>query len=78
MKAKKSVTDYLVALSLETPINVAEDLKSLLIELKRIGNNINQIAMKINSGAVYAYDFQDVVDEQRKIYEQLLEIARKN
>ena len=76
-RAKKSLTDYLVLLSLETPIHVAEDVKSLLIELKRIGNNLNQITTKINSGVFHSYDFQDVVDEQKKIYEQLLEIARK-
>lgn len=64
-------------LSLETPIHVAEDVKPLLIELKRIGNNLNQITAKINSGVFRSYDFQDVVDEQKKIYEQLLEIARK-
>lgn len=45
-KANRNVTDYLVALSLETPIHVAEDVKPLLIELKRIGNNINQITAK--------------------------------
>lgn len=76
-RAKRSLTDYIVLLSLETPINVAEDVKPLLIELKRIGNNLNQIAAKINSGVFQSYDFQDVVDEQRKIYEQLLKIARK-
>lgn len=76
-RAKRSLTDYLVLLSLETPIHVTEDVKPLLIELKRIGNNLNQIAAKINSGVFQSYDFQDVVDEQRKIYEQLLEIARK-
>ena len=76
-RAKQSITDYIVLLSLETPIHVAEDVKPLLIELKRIGNNLNQIAAKINSGVFHSYDFQDVVDEQKKIYEQLLEIARK-
>lgn len=75
--ARRSITDYLVLLSLETPIHVAEDVKPLLIELKRIGNNLNQIAAKINSGVFRSYDFQNVVDEQKKIYEQLLEIARK-
>lgn len=75
--AKRSITDYIVSLSLETPINVAEDVKPLLIELKRIGNNLNQITAKINTGVFQSYDFQDVVDEQKKIYEQLLEIARK-
>lgn len=76
-RVKRSITDYIVLLSLETPIHVAEDVKPLLIELKRIGNNLTQIAAKINSGVFMSYDFQDVVDEQRKIYEQLLEIARK-
>lgn len=76
-RAKQSITDYIVLLSLETPIHVAEDVKPLLIELKRIGNNLNQITAKINSGVFRSYDFQDVVDEQKKIYEQLLEIARK-
>ena len=76
-RAKQSIADYIVLLSLETPIHVAEDVKPLLIELKRIGNNLNQIAAKINSGVFHSYDFQDVVDEQKKIYEQLLEIARK-
>lgn len=76
-RAERSITDYIVLLSLEMPIHVAEDVKPLLIELKRIGNNLNQIAAKINSGVFRSYDFQDVVDEQKKIYEQLLEIARK-
>lgn len=76
-RAERSITDYIVLLSLEMPIHVAEDVKPLLIELKRIGNNLNQIAAKINSGVFRSYNFQDVVDEQKKIYEQLLEIARK-
>lgn len=76
-RAKRSITGYIVLLSLEMPIHVAEDVKPLLIELKRIGNNLNQITAKINSGVFRSYDFQDVVDEQKKIYEQLLEIARK-
>lgn len=76
-RAKRSITDYIVSLSLETPIHVAEDVKPLLIELKRIGNNINQIAAKINSGVFHSHDFQDVVDGQKKIYDALLEIARK-
>ena len=56
-RAERSITDYLVLLSLETPIHVAEDVKPLLIELKRIGNNINQIAAKIHSGAFTSVKF---------------------
>ena len=76
-KAHKSITDYIVALSNELPIKVSEDVKPLILELKRIGNNLNQIAMKINSGAFDSYNFSEVVEQQKKIYEQLYEIARR-
>ena len=77
-RAEQSITDYLVLLSLETSIiHVAEDVKPLLIELKRIGNNLNQITAKINAGAFRSYNFEDMIDGQKMIYEQLLKIARK-
>ena len=74
-KAQLSITDFLVATSLRTEIHVAEDVKPLLIELKRIGNNINQITMKINAGALHSADFSEVIQGQRMIFEQLLRIA---
>ena len=76
-KAQKSITDYIVAISKEIPITVSEDVKPLIAEMKRIGNNLNQIATKINSGAFDSYNFSEVVEQQKKIYEQLYEIARK-
>ena len=74
-KAQLSVTDFFVATSLHTEIHVAEDIKPLLIELKRIGNNINQITMKINAGAFHSADFSEVIQGQRMLYQQLLRIA---
>ena len=74
-KAQLSVTDFFVATSLRTEIHVAENIKPLLIELKRIGNNINQITMKINSGAFHSADFTEVIQGERMIFEQLLRIA---
>ena len=65
-RAGRSITDYLVLLSLETPIHVAEDVKPLLIELKRIGNNLNQITAKINAGVFRSYNFEDMIDGRRK------------
>lgn len=77
-KAKMNLTEYIIAASNKSKIKVAEDTKPLLVELKRIGNNINQIAMKINSGAVSSYNFTEVINMQRKIYEQMLELVGKN
>lgn len=76
-RAKLNLTDYIVASSLQAQINVAEDVKPLIAELKRIGNNLNQITVKINSGAFQSADFQDVIDLQRQIYEEVYRIARK-
>ena len=50
----------------------------LIREVNAIGNNINQIAMKINSGVVSSYNFDEVISLQRKIYEQLLLLVGKN
>ena len=74
-KAQLSVTDFLVTTSLRTEIHVAENIKPLLIELKRIGDNINQVTMKINSGAFHSADFTEVIQGERMIFEQLLRIA---
>ena len=74
-KARMSVTDYIVASSQLTQIHVAEDTRPLVTELKRIGNNLNQISMKINAGAFQSYNFQEVIEMQRSIYEALLRIG---
>ena len=75
-KARMSLTDYIVASSLLTEIHVAEDTLPLLTKLKRIGNNLNQISMKINAGAFQSYNFQEVIDLQKAIYEELYRINR--
>lgn len=73
-KACMSLTDYIVASSLLTEIHVAEDTRPLVTELKYIGNNLNQISMKINAGVFQSYNFQEVIEMQRKIYEALVRI----
>ena len=75
-KARMSLTDYIVASSLLTEIHVAEDTRPLLTELKRIGNNLNQISTKINAGAFHSYNFQEVIEMQRNIYQELYRISR--
>ena len=77
-RANMNLTEYIIAVSNNSKINVTEDTRPLLVELKRIGNNINQIAMKINSGALSSYNFTEVINMQRKIYEQMLELVGKN
>ena len=48
-RAKLSLTDYIVALSDKAVIQPPPDMSPLISELKRIGNNINQITVKVNA-----------------------------
>ena len=75
-KARMSLTDYILTSALVTEIHVAEDTRPLITELKRIGNNLNQISTKINVGAFQSYNFQEVIDQQKLIYEELYRIGR--
>lgn len=75
-KAGMNVTEYLLTSALNTEIHIAEDTKPLVAELKRIGNNLNQITTKINAGAFNSYNFQEVIDLQRAIYEEVRRIGR--
>ena len=76
LRAGMNVTDYLVTAATNTQIYVAEDTKPLVTELKRIGNNLNQITAKINVGAFHSYNFQEVIELQRAIYEEVYRIGR--
>ena len=70
-----STTDFIIACADNAVIKTPEDLRSVVSQLKRIGNNINQIAVKVNSGAVYSENFDEVIKMQNKIYEKVFEIA---
>lgn len=74
-KSKMSTTDFIIACADNAVIKTPEDLRPVVSQLKRIGNNINQIAVKVNSGAVYSVNFDEVIKMQNKIYEKVFEIA---
>ena len=76
LRSGMSMTDFLIASTEQTQIHVAEDTKPLVTELKRIGNNLNQITAKINAGIFHSYNFQEVIDLQRAIYAEVLRIGR--
>ena len=72
-QAQLSLTDYLIDCSRKTTIKVT-DLSDTLVELKRIGNNLNQIARKANSRRFFFAKFDSVIEGQRKIYDAILKI----
>lgn len=76
-RAHMSMTDYIISAVRDDEIMVCDGLVPLLIELKRIGNNINQIAYKANSGIIVAVEMTETRQELAQIREQIEKIARK-
>ena len=72
-QAQMTLTDYLIECSSNTDITVT-DLSEVLVELKRVGNNLNQIARKINSKRLFFGKFDSVIEGQRKIYDAILSL----
>ena len=72
-EADLSMTDYILRCSSRKKIRVV-NMEKVIVELKRIGNNINQITRRINSGDFTSYNFGEVLDEQRKLYNLILSI----
>ena len=70
-----NMTEFIIASTDNAVIKTPEDLRPVVSQLKRIGNNINQIAVKVNSGAIYSVNFDEVIEMQNKIYEKVFEIA---
>ena len=76
-QAKMTLTDYLIECSRNANITVT-NLSEVLVELKRIGNNINQIARKINSKRFFFGNFDSVIEGQRKVYDAILRLKKED
>ena len=76
-KANLSRTDYIVELSKLVPIVVPENVKPLIIELRRIGNNMNQIATRANMDIYQRENFEGIRKELETMNDNLCKIARR-
>ena len=62
-RANMSRTEYLVSAGMDKPIVILDDLKPMLAELRRIGNNVNQLTRKANSGEVYVVGLNEINEQ---------------
>jgi len=64
----KNQTDFFLAVLRKKAIIVIEDLRPMLQELKRQGNNLNQIARKLNEHSHFGESATKVMNECWKTY----------
>ena len=65
-KARLTRTEYLITCALGKDITLIEDLKPILADLRRIGNNLNQLTRLANMNQIKAVN----LDECRSALEQ--------
>ena len=68
---QKNQTDFFLAVLRKKPIIVIEDLQPMLQELKRHGNNLNQVARKLNETNSFGESATKVMNECWKLYRSL-------
>ena len=76
-RANMSRTEFLVSAGMNKPIVILDDLKPMLSELRRIGNNINQLTRKVNSGEVYVVGLNEINEQLGEVASGLYTIQKE-
>jgi len=77
-KAKMTRTDYMIASAIGKHISVVEDFKPIIAEMKRIGNNLNQLTVLAHTGKIYTLSLEECEQFLKKMYSELYRIGREN
>ena len=70
-KAEMTLSKYLIEQGLEREIVIIEDVKNLVYELRKIGNNINQLTHLANSGVIKKVYLNEFKSDLKKIWNVL-------
>lgn len=76
-KARLSRTDYLITCALGKEITLVEDLKPILADLRRIGNNLNQLTRLANMGKIEAVFLAECRDALENCYTTIHALAKR-
>ena len=72
----RTVSHYLRDVALDKPIVVINGVDELAEELRRVGNNLNQITRAVNAGMISAVDLNETREELKKIWQSLNSLPR--
>lgn len=75
--AKLSLSEYLIKQGLDKEIVIVDGLNEVVVELRRIGNNINQLMYLVNSRRIYIVDLSEVKQEIGKVWSVISELQNK-
>ena len=73
-KVEMTLSEYLIEQGLERDIIIIEDVRNLVHELRKIGNNINQLTHLANSGVIRTVYLDEFKEDMKKIWTNLNDI----
>lgn len=69
--AKLSLSEYLIKQGLDKEMVIVDGLNEVVTELRRIGNNINQLTYLANSERIYNVDFGEVKQKVENVWRKI-------
>ena len=77
-KSKLTKSEFMRKAILEKEIIVIDDIKELVLEMKAIGINLNQLTRKVNSGEIENIkDLQEMKIELDYVWREVLQALKK-
>lgn len=74
----QNLSEYLIEQGLDRDIIIIEDVGNLIHELRKIGNNINQLTYLANSGVIRTVYLDEFKEDMKKIWTNLNDIWMKS
>ncbi len=77
VKSKLSTSQYLLRTSMQKDIIIIDGIVEITTELRRIGNNINQLTRLCNKGQIKSLELKNVEKEVNNIWQLLNLLIQK-
>lgn len=76
-KCKMNMSQFIITSCLKDKIIIIDGIDKLELEIRRIGNNLNQLTRNVNGGNVRVVDLQEVRMEVNNIWQLLKLLVQK-
>lgn len=76
-KSKLNTSKYLLRTAMDKDIIVVDGLEEIIMQLRKIGNNINQLTKLCNQGRITNINLEDVKKEMKSIWQLLNLLIQK-
>ena len=76
-KSNLNTSEYLLRTAMKKEIIVIDGLEEIIIQLRKIGNNINQLTKLCNQGRLTSINLEDVKKEMNSIWQLLNLLIQK-